>query len=127
MSDSPAVILYDTTGTQVGTTTSPLFISVPPVGSHANAWNAAAVGAGGNSSVIDFQYTPHISAFGNANGATTISLQVSQDNTNFYTLSTVTLVGGGGDFAINITIGARYARLQSSNARTITATITGKG
>jgi hypothetical protein len=101
-------------------------LPVNVVGAHANAWNAAAVAAAGNSASIDCQYTPHISAFGNSNGATTISLQVSQDNTNFYTAATVTVGGGGGDFALNVTIGARYIRLQSSQARTITASITGK-
>ena len=101
-------------------------LPVNVVGTHANAWSAAVVGAGGNSTAIDCQYTPHISAFGNANGATTISLQVSQDNTNFYTAATVSVAGGGGDFALNVTIGARYIRLQSSQARTITASITGK-
>lgn len=101
-------------------------LPVNVVGAHANAWSAAAVGAGGNSASIDCQYTPHISAFGTSNGNTTISLQVSQDDTNFYTAATATVGGGGGDFALNLTIGARYIRLQSSQARTITATIAGK-
>ena len=101
-------------------------LPVNVVGAHANAWSAAAVAAGGNSASIDCQYTPHISAFGTSNGNTTISLQVSQNDTDFYTAATVVVGGGGGDFALNLTIGARYIRLQSSAARTITASITGK-
>jgi hypothetical protein len=101
-------------------------LPVNVVGAHANAWNAVAVAAAGNSASIDCQYTPHISAFGTSNGNTTISLQVSQNDTDFYTAATVTVGGGGGDFALNLTIGARYIRLQSSAARTITASITGK-
>jgi hypothetical protein len=96
------------------------------VGAHANAWNATAVGAGGNSTAIDCQYTPFVTAFGNTSGATTISLQVSQDNSNFFTAATVTIGTGGGNFGIDVTTGARYVRLSSSNARTITATIAGK-
>jgi hypothetical protein len=94
------------------------------VGSHANAWNATATGANGNSASVDTQYTPFITIFGVSNGNTTMSIQVSQDNTNFYTVGTFAATNG--DFGTNVTIGARYVRLQSSTNRTVTATIAGK-
>lgn len=93
-------------------------------GTHANAWNAVAVGAGGTSNVIDCQYVSHITVFGNSSGNTTLSYQVSQDNSNFYTTATFTT--GTGNFGADFTTGARYVRLQSNTARTITATIAGK-
>lgn len=95
------------------------------VGTHANAWNNVAVAAGGNSTAIDTEFTPHVTIFGNSSGTTTIRVQVSQDNVNFYQVSSFN-VPGGGDFGFSATLGARYVRLQSSAARTITATIAGK-
>lgn len=100
-------------------------ISGGPVGTHANAWSAVAVSAGGESTVIDMQFSPNVSAFGSSSAATTIELRVSQNGTNFYTVSATTLAGAG-DFGFNIPIGARYARLRSGSAATITATIAGK-
>jgi hypothetical protein len=94
------------------------------VGTHANAWNNVAVGANGVSNSIDCQYTPHITVFGVTSGGSTISFQVSQDNSNFYTSATFNITTG--DFGADFTSGARYVRLKSSNARTITATIAGK-
>jgi len=94
------------------------------VGAHGNAWNAAAVGAGGLSAVVDAQYTPFVSIFGSVTGgATTITVQLSQDNVNFYDAETTV---ANGDFSVQNSYGARYVRLRSSNARTITATIAGK-
>ena len=97
----------------------------PTVGSHANAWNATAVAAGGTSAALDTQSTGTVSAFGNANAATTITLQVSQNNTNWYDTSHTQALAGSGDFALTATIGARYVRLKSSAAATITATLAG--
>jgi hypothetical protein len=94
------------------------------VGTHANAWDNAATGANGNSATVDCQYTPHISIFGTSSGNTSILVQVSQNNTNFYTLSSFT--AGSGDFGVSLTVGARYVRLQSGTNRTVTATIAGK-
>lgn len=99
-------------------------LPVNVVGTHANAWNAAVTGVNGNSAVVDCQYTPHITVFGNTNNSTTMSIQASQDNTNFYTIATFS--ASAGDFGSSFTFGARYLRLQSSNSRTVTATIAGK-
>jgi hypothetical protein len=99
------------------------FIPPATVGTHANAWSAAAVLANGVSASIDTQNCPFISVFGNTDGATTITVQMSQDNTNFYDAESTV---ANGDFSISNTYGARYIRLKSSQARTITATIAGK-
>jgi hypothetical protein len=100
-------------------------ITVTPntVGTQGNAWNAAAVLAGGVSAAIDCQFTSNISVFGNTSGPTLITIQFSQDNVNFYD---ATSSAANGDFSISGIFGARYLRLKSSQARTITATIAGK-
>lgn len=119
--------LQERTTAIVGTEAGLVTRNIPTAtGTHANAWSAAAVGAGGTSASIDTQFTPNISVFGNTDGATTITVQLSQDDANFYD-ATSTLVTGAGDFALSATLGARYVRLKSSQARTITATIAGKG
>jgi hypothetical protein len=103
----------------------PVAVTPNVVGVQGNAWNAAAVLAAGVSASIDCQYTPNISVFGNvAAGATTLTVQFSQDNVNFYDATNTV---ANGDFSLSGVFGARYLRLKSSNARTITATIAGKG
>ena len=104
----------------------PITVTPNVVGAQGNAWNAAAVAAAGVSASIDCQYTPNISVFGNADGTTKITVQFSQDNVNFYA-ATEQNIPSGGDFSISGAWGARYIRLKSSQARTITATVAGKG
>lgn len=99
---------------------------IKEAGSHANAWNAAVVGVDGNSTVFDARRLRAVSVFGNSSGATNIAVQASQDNVNFYTFDTI-VVAGAGNFGKNYeAVGARYIRLQSSAAVTLTATIAGK-
>lgn len=101
---------------------------VQPVGVEANAWNAAVVSADGFSTSIDCQYVSILSIFGNTNAATTILLEQGQDNVAWYDTGLEFSVGGtGGDFYMTLNdAGARYYRLQSTGAATITATIAGK-
>ena len=139
------IILYDTNGNPLLTTTNPGKVdiqsalpagtnnigdvdiaSTPVVGTHANAWNAAAVAAGGDSNVVDTQYQSNISVFGNADAATTITAYVSQDGTNFYKTSNEVTLSAAGDFHFTFVTAARYVRLRSSAVATITATIAGK-
>lgn len=115
-SSLPVVLASDTTAlpTQVA-------------GAHANAWSAAAVLAAGDSAVVDLQHTAHLSIFGNADSATTITCHWSQDNVNFYEdAGTQAVLGGPSDFAIHLTAGAPYLRLRSSGAAAITVTVAGK-
>ena len=99
--------------------------NVSPIGVHGNAWNAASVGSNGTSAVLDTWSCPYVSAFGNASAATTLTLQFSMDGTNFYAGPSVTL-SGAGDFHLDATAAARYLRLQSSSAATLTATLAAK-
>lgn len=91
-------------------------------GAEANAWSAAAVAINGTSAVLDSQYAPFCSAFGNTSAAATLTVQLSQDGTTFYTSGTTT-GSVTGNFGINFTTGARYVRLISNAAATITATL----
>ena len=95
------------------------------IGTQANAWSAASVSANGTSTAIDMGQAAVISAFGNTSATTTITVQFSQDNTNFY--DSATTVVANGNFGITFNHGARYVRLKSSAAATITATLAGKG
>jgi hypothetical protein len=97
----------------------------PPVGTHANGWNNIAVSANGTSTAFDTIYTKTISVFGNASGATNLIVQLSQDNTNFYDSDKTITISGAGNFGTTFETGARYIRLKSSAAATITATIAG--
>jgi len=97
-----------------------------PVGTQGNAWAAAAVLANGTSASIDCQFVPFITAFGSVSANTTITLQVSQDNATFYDALSTKITSAPADFVIFATSGARYTRLKSSAAATITASITGK-
>lgn len=94
------------------------------IGSHNNAWAAAATGVGGTSAKIDTKSLPHVSVFGNTSGASTITVQFSADNTNFYDSGTT--VSANGDFGINFTGGAQYVRLKSSANVTVSATVSAK-
>lgn len=96
------------------------------VGAQGNAWNAAAVGAAGVSAAIDTKDRANVSAFGSVDAATTITVQVSEDNVTFYDTGSTSVLVGAGDFHISLNTGAKYARLKSSGAATITATIAAK-
>lgn len=95
-----------------------------PQGVHANAWDNAAT-ASGTSAVFDTHSSPYVSAFGISDGAVTITLQYSMDGTNFYSGPSQVLAGAG-DFRIDATCAARYVRLKSSAAVTVTATLAAK-
>lgn len=98
----------------------------PPVGAQANAWNGAVVAAGGNSAAVDLLYCTVCTIFGNVSAATNLTVQVSQDNVNWYNSDIVLNLAVAGNFYRNFDCGARYLRLLSSAAATITATIAGK-
>lgn len=101
-------------------------VVVPSVGTHANAWNAAAVLANGVSASLAVTSQRVVSGFGNASAATTITLQVSQNGTTFYDTPVTQTLSAAGDFHVTTNTGAAHARLKSSAAATITATIAGK-
>jgi hypothetical protein len=92
------------------------------IGRHGNGWNGAAVAVNGVTPAIDSNTLPYCTAFGNTSAAATLTVQVSGDSTNWYT-STITTGAVTGNFVLNFTVGARYVRLVSNAAATITATI----
>jgi hypothetical protein len=104
-----------------------LKIGANAIGAQGNAWAAAAVGAGGTSAAIDTKDAASVSAFGHVSAATTITVQVSQDNVTFYDTATTAVLGGAADFHVSLQTGAKYSRLKSSGAANITATIAAKG
>jgi uncharacterized protein YaiE (UPF0345 family) len=97
-----------------------------PLGVQANAWSNATTGAGATSGALDTFNCPFVSAFGAVDGATTITLQYSQDGTHYYDGPSQTLTGAG-DFRIDVLCAARYVRLKSSANVTATATLAAKG
>lgn len=106
-----------------GATTQP--VRPVPAGTQDNAWAAAAVLAGAESAIVELQYSSTFSAFGNSNAATTIELRVSQDGVTFYTIDSVILAVAG-DFGFSGPVGARYVRLRTVGAATLSASICGK-
>lgn len=97
-----------------------------PIGVHGNAWTAATTGAGGFSAALDTLCAPFVTAFGAVSGATTITLQASQDGTNYYDTQVTQVLAGAADFAVSATVAARYVRLKSSASVTATATLSAK-
>lgn len=100
-------------------------VFIPPIGFQGNAWNNVAVAANGYSNVIDTFNQAHVSIFGNGSGAATLQVQYSADGVSFYNAGTITL-SGAGNFYLDVQMGARYVRIQSSAAITLTATVSAK-
>jgi len=109
-----------------GTTLQPVANTPVVVGTHGNVWNGAVVSVGENSPSIDCQYVAAVSIFGHASSTTTLNVQVSQDNANWYAALAINVSVNGADFYAEFSTGARYIRLGSTLATTITATIAGK-
>lgn len=96
------------------------------VGAQGNAWSAVTAAATETSTTIDLQYVSSVSVFGQSTAGSTLTVQVSQDDIVWYDSNNSVYAGGGTDFYAAFTTGARYARLKTSDACTITATIAGK-
>lgn len=96
-------------------------------GSYNNAWNNELTGTSGNSNSVNCQYASNCTMFGHVDGATTISVWISQNNTNFYQTGYRYVATGDEDVWLNIKyIGAQYIRLQSSVDVTANITLAGK-
>ena len=124
------VINYNSAG-ETFTAANPAILTVPVVGSANNTWSAnATISAGATSTAVDLRYNYQISYFGSVTNTAslTLSLQVSQDNSNWYTAANNTITAGTtSPFHYSATTGARYAKLTASGvSATITATIAGK-
>lgn len=101
----------------------------PAVGSHANASSAQVTAAPDEDSTnsIDCQYVSKLVAFGSVDGACTIKLLQSQDDSNYYETGISYTASGAEDFHMSLDGAARYHKLQySASGTTVTATIAGK-
>jgi hypothetical protein len=99
------------------------------IGSNVNTgWNNSSLTASSVSSVIDIQWSRTVSVLCRASGTGTLVIQVSVDNTNFYTTTATITLSGTADSVINYSdIGARYIRLKSNSIVSgVYATICGK-
>lgn len=124
------VINYTSAG-ETFTAASPGVAVNKVAGSANNTWSAnATISAGATSNAVDLQYCYRISYFGQVTNTAslTLSLEVSQDNSTFYTASSNTITAGTtSPFHYSTETAARYARLTTSGVSAIiTATIAGK-
>lgn len=125
--NTESTTVTDTTGTNTLSVSAAGAASVVgvPIGAQANAWNNIAVALNGISNVVDCQFSATVTVFGNVSGnVNPLRFQASQDNVNFYTVTTISATTG--NFGTTLAWGARYMRLQAGQAATITATIAGK-
>lgn len=98
------------------------------VGTQGNAWDNAAVAANGTSIPVLLESAMVVSVFGHSSAATTIDVEVSQDNTMYYKTGFSITVAANADFHLSLPdVAERYIRLTSTADSTITATIVGKG
>jgi len=101
----------------------------PTVGVHANASDDVLTsGSDEKSNSVDCQWVSKITCFGNVDGACTITLEQSQNDTDWYSEGTTHETFGAEDFSISRTdAGTRYYRLSySASGVTVTSTIAGK-
>ena len=95
--------LYCTPGVEVGSNTN-------------TGWNNSSLTATSVSTAIDIQWARTVSVLCRASGAGTLVIQLSVDNTNWYSTATTITLSGTSDTVVNYNdIGARYIRLKSNS------------
>ncbi len=101
------------------------------IGTHANAWSAAAVAVGGLSNAVEVSFGRTVSIFGTSSAIGGLFVvQFSQNGTTFYDTLISSARDSAGNHAITFDCGARFVRLkatQSSGTITYTMTIAAKG
>lgn len=119
--------LLDNSGQQIAGETNEYGqrgLSVSPMtqvaGSEGNLAFASALNAGDESGTFGLE-GGMLTILGNASAATTITLLLSADGSTFYAAETRTLAAAG-DFTFYLFTAARYCRLRTSDAVTLTAT-----
>lgn len=99
------------------------------VGVNGNVWDNELTGVDTVSAIVDTENYPHISIMGTASAATTFSVYVGIDGTNFYLcedLSAKVNAATGLEFHTYFTAGARYFYLTSNTDVTATVSISAK-
>jgi len=95
--------LYCTPGVDVGTNTN-------------TGWSNSSLTATSVSTAIDIQWARTVSVLCRATGAGTLVIQLSVDNTNWYSTATTIVLTGTADTVVNYNdVGARYIRLKSNS------------
>jgi hypothetical protein len=100
--------------------------TITPVGTHGNLWNNETPIAGSNSNSVDTQYTTAVDFFGFVSGACTLTVRLSQNDSDWYDSIYSYVAEGSTEFHIATVIGARYVRLFTDESVTITATAAAK-
>lgn len=94
-------------------------------GTQGNLWNNKAVTANEYSATVDTQGASKLSIFGQATGATDLTVYISQDSSSFYAAEKLSVQPG--DFHLFLNTAARYVRLRTSAGSIIVgATLAGK-
>ena len=107
------------------------------IGEEGNAWDNEQTGADSFSRIVDTENLPQLSIFGVVDATTDLSFFVSQDGENFYfcgilsaDISPSSPPGQQADFPADFhifpSVGARYARIHSTNDVLATVTIAAK-
>jgi hypothetical protein len=82
-------------------------------------WNNASSGVATASSVHTVS-GPHVSIFGTVNGATTLTVWLSDDNTTYYKDINSFIASQSGDVAVHLTTACKYLHVKSSSDITTT-------
>jgi len=119
-------VQVDSSGNYVpsGHSTDPL--TIKSAISIQKVWDGAAVSAGGTSPSADMSNYNTVGVMISVNAATTITIQVSDDGAMWFDHDEL-IFNDAGSKAQDIMGGAKYYRLKSSAAATITAAFVGKG
>ena len=99
------------------------------MGSNVNTgWSNSSLTSASVSTAIDIQWARTVSVLCRASGIGTLVIQVSVDNSNWYSTSSTITLAGTSDTVVNYNdVGARYIRLKSnSTVAGVYATIAAK-
>jgi hypothetical protein len=103
LSNSSTAPLYCTPGVEVGSNVN-------------TGWNNSSLTSASVSTAIDIQWARTVSVLCRASGVGTLVIQVSVDNSNWYSTAVTITLSSTGDTVVNYNdIGARYIRLKSNS------------
>jgi hypothetical protein len=122
--------LLDPSNVAFGTETNPFYTTAGVnVGTQANTgWSNSSLTNTSVSTTIDIEWAKTVTIMCSAGGTGTLVIQLSADNSNWYTTATTLTLSGTANTVLNYPdVGARYIRLKSNSTVTgVTATISAK-
>lgn len=92
-----------------------------------NAWNNVATGASGLSNTIDLHGRYQIALIGSVNGATTLTIEATLDQINWYATNERIFLVGSGDFHKTFVLPVPFLRIRSSLNITATVSVCATG